>query len=198
MRACGIPHTRERPPSADLLVRRGGLAKDHGECDSDRGRCDPKRLLSKRRERKVQYAALPFRPGRDGVEILLITSRETKRWVIPKGWPMKGKAPHEAAAVEAHEEAGLDGRMSDRPVGRFRYDKRLRTGKDRTVEVEVYALRVEAMSGDWPEKEQRRREWFPPAVAAALVDEPELKALIVAFGRVPLDALADGGLNGSA
>lgn len=160
--------------------------------------------MSKRRERKVQYAALPFRPavgpGRDGVEVLLITSRETKRWVIPKGWPMKGKAPHEAAAVEAHEEAGLDGRMSDRPLGRFRYAKRLRTGKDRPVEVEVYALRVETMSDDWPEKEQRRREWFPPVVAAALVDEPDLKALIAAFGRVrldgpDLDGNGGGGLN---
>ena len=154
--------------------------------------------MSKRRERKVQYAALPFRPGRDGVEVLLITSRETQRWVIPKGWPMKGKTPREAAALEAHEEAGLDGPVAEHPVGRYGYDKRLKGGKDRPVEVLVFPLRVETLSDDWPEKAQRRREWFSPTVAAALVDEPELKALIMAFGRVRLDGGEPGGLNPGA
>jgi len=151
--------------------------------------------LSKRRERKIQYAALPFRPGRDGVEVMLITSRETKRWVIPKGWPMKGKTPREAAVQEAHEEAGIDGPVSEQPVGSYRYDKRLKNGRGRPVEVSVYPLRVEVLQDEWPEKEQRRREWFTPAVAAALVDEPELKALIMAFGRVRLDGGEDEGLN---
>ena len=143
--------------------------------------------MSKRRERKLQYAALPFRPGRNGVEVMLVTSRETKRWVIPKGWPMKGKAPPEAAAVEAHEEAGLDGTISERAVGSYGYAKRLKDGNDRPVEVMVFPLRVTAMLDDWPEKEQRQRQWFAPAVAAALVDEAELKALLLAFGRVRLD-----------
>jgi 8-oxo-dGTP pyrophosphatase MutT (NUDIX family) len=143
--------------------------------------------LTKRRERKVQYAALPFRPGSHGVEILLITSRETRRWVIPKGWPMKGKAPHEAAAIEAHEEAGLDGQVASRAIGTFRYAKRLKSGKERPVEVTVFPLRVTHEGDDWPEKEQRVRRWGPPAEAAALVIEPELKALIMAFGRLRLD-----------
>ena len=126
---------------------------------------------------------------------MLITSRETQRWVIPKGWPMKGKAPHEAAAIEAHEEAGLDGTVAETAVGTYRYDKRLKKGADRPVVVEVFPLRVETISDDWPEMDQRRRQWFSPAVAAALVDEAELKALLLAFGRVRLDAAPDDGLN---
>lgn len=56
---------------------------------------------------RQQYGALCFRFGEDGaVEILLITSRDSGRWIIPKGWPMKKKEPHEAAAVEAWQEAG--------------------------------------------------------------------------------------------
>ena len=145
--------------------------------------------MSTRRERKVQYAALPFRPGPHGVELLLITSRETRRWVIPKGWPMKGKTPHEAARIEAHEEAGLDGQIAERPVGKYRYVKRLKSGKDRQVEVQVFPLRVSHEGDDWPEKEQRVRRWGPPAEAAALVVEPELKVLIMAFGRIRLDDL---------
>lgn len=149
--------------------------------------------MSKRRERRRQYAALPFRPGRDGVEVLLITSRETRRWVIPKGWPMKDKTPPEAAGIEAHEEAGLDGDVAAQPVGTYRYAKRLKTGQDRDVEVVVFPMRVLALLDDWPEKEERRRQWFDPAVAAALVDEAELKALILAFGRVRLDGDGNAG-----
>ena len=145
--------------------------------------------MSTRRERKVQYAALPFRPGSRGIEILLVTSRETRRWVIPKGWPMKGKAPHEVAQIEAHEEAGLDGWIAQHPVGTYRYAKRLKSGKERQVKVAVFPLRVTAEGDDWPEKDQRVRRWGPPAEAAALVVEPELKVLIMAFGRVRLDDL---------
>lgn len=148
--------------------------------------------MSTRRERKIQYAVLPFRPGASGVEILLITSRETRRWVIPKGWPMKKKAAHEAAAQEAFEEAGLLGRVGHNAMGAYRYDKRLKNGTDRPVEVMVFPMRVDGESEYWPEREERQRRWFTPAEAAAAVDEPELKLLIAAFGRVPLD-LADEG-----
>ena len=140
--------------------------------------------MIKRRERTKQYAALPFRAGPSGVEILLITSRETRRWVIPKGWPMKDKAPHEAAAQEAHEEAGLEGDVADRPIGAYRYGKRLKTGQERPVDVWVFPMRVSAENNDWPEKDERERRWFAPADAAAAVVEPELKVLIMAFGRL--------------
>jgi 8-oxo-dGTP pyrophosphatase MutT (NUDIX family) len=143
--------------------------------------------LSKRRQRRIQYAALPFRPGPRGVEVLLITSRETRRWVIPKGWPMKERTAPQTAAQEAFEEAGIEGLIAEQAVGTYRYDKRLKSGKSREVEVEVFPLRVTEVGDDWPEREQRSREWFSPAVAAALVMEPELKALLAAFGRVRLD-----------
>ena len=154
--------------------------------------------MSKRRDRKVQYAVLPFRPGPTGLEILLITSRETKRWVMPKGWPMKKKKPHETAATEALEEAGVEGAVAKDAIGVYRYDKRLKSGKLKPTEVTVFPFRVEVERDKWPEMKERERRWFAPAEAASLVDEPELKALICAFARVELQAEALDGNDGAA
>ena len=80
--------------------------------------------------KRVQYAALPYRrKGKSAPEVLLVTSRETGRWIIPKGWPLKGKAPHKAAAREAREEAGVVGKINRRSVGSFSYEKRLKGEK---------------------------------------------------------------------
>lgn len=114
--------------------------------------------------------------------VLLITSRETGRWVVPKGNPMKGFAPHEAAAQEAFEEAGLRGVAGAEPIGRFRYTKRRHTGADRELSVTVYPMTVTAQADDWPERKQRTTRWFLPAEASAAVDEPGLKRLIAGFG----------------
>src|ERR1700726_1179051 len=79
--------------------------------------------------KRVQYAALPYRVRRNfGTEVMLVTSRETRRWIIPKGWPHKGKTPHRSAAREAFEEAGVVGAVGSRPVGSFSYEKRLNNG----------------------------------------------------------------------
>ncbi|MBL7405872.1 NUDIX domain-containing protein, partial [Escherichia coli] len=84
-------------------------------------------VLDEDGEPRRQVGALPFRHGRDGkTKILLVTSRESRRWVIPKGWPMKGRKPFEAAAREAYEEAGLRGAVGKRPIGLYLYQKRLR------------------------------------------------------------------------
>ncbi len=128
-----------------------------------------------------QYAALPWRMGRKGLEVLLITSRDTGRWVIPKGWPMDGKAPHEAAAQEAFEEAGVLGEVSAQALGAYPYGKRLKSGDVRACMVEVFALKVGRHKRVWPEKAQRRRSWFAAEDAAERVDEPELAELIRAF-----------------
>src|SRR6476661_3610138 len=80
---------------------------------------------SAKRAVRVQYGALPYRLGSASVEVLLVTSRATKRWIIPKGWPIKGLTPAKAAAREAYEEAGVRGRVAGRAVGQFRYQKRL-------------------------------------------------------------------------
>lgn len=144
--------------------------------------------MSKRRHRKIQYAALPYRKSDGGLEVMLITSRETKRWVLPKGWPMKGKKPYEAAAQEAFEEAGLKGQVRRKATGAYRYDKRLKNGAEKPVEVQVFPMRVEKERDEWPEKDERTRQWFAPADAAEAVDEPDLKALLAAFPGEALDA----------
>jgi 8-oxo-dGTP pyrophosphatase MutT (NUDIX family) len=128
-----------------------------------------------------QVAALPFRKRRGKIEILLITSRETKRWVIPKGWPMPGLMDFSAAKREAFEEAGVEGRACKIPIGEFAYDKRLKSGDVRTCLVRVFLLNVQALHASWPEKHQRRRAWFTPEKASELVHEKGLKSLILSM-----------------
>jgi len=143
---------------------------------SDRLRPEPDR------EPRTQYAALPWRKRADGaVEVLLITSRESRRWVIPKGWPMKDLDAGPCAAQEAFEEAGVAGQTRRKSLGVYHNDKRLRSGRLQHVRVQVYALEVRQEHDEWPEKGQRDRNWTTPADAASLVDEPELKTLLGKF-----------------
>ncbi|MGA0602579.1 NUDIX hydrolase [Caulobacter sp. KR2-114] len=129
-----------------------------------------------------QYAALPYRPTGDGdVDVLLITSRETRRWVIPKGWPMKGRKPHQVAAIEARQEAGVTGKVEKTPLGEYVYVKRLKNGAPLDCTVQVYPLRVVRQRQTWREKGQRTGHWFSAEEAAELVDEPSLRGLILAF-----------------
>ena len=140
-----------------------------------------KRLKPRAKVRR-QFGALPWRvTADDGLEILLITSRETRRWVIPKGWPIKGLTPGMAASREAFEEAGVLGYASLAEVGAYAYEKRLRSGRLQPVTVSVYALQVSDERDEWPEMHQREKRWVSPEEAAALVDEPELKTLIAAY-----------------
>lgn len=134
------------------------------------------------REPRTQYAALPWRKRADGAaEVLLITSRESRRWVIPKGWPMKDLEPGPCAAQEAFEEAGVLGRPRRKSLGVYHYDKRLRSGRLQHVRVMVYPLEVTEERDIWPEMAERDRNWTTPGDAAGLVDEPELKALLAKF-----------------
>jgi 8-oxo-dGTP pyrophosphatase MutT (NUDIX family) len=127
-----------------------------------------------------QYAALPIRTSAAGApEILLVTSRGTRRWVIPKGWPMRKRSPSEAAAREAYEEAGLEGRIeTEQPIGSYRYEKRLGNGEVAEVEVSIFLLRVARQLDTWPEQGQRQTAWFCPSEAADKVAEPELAAIL--------------------
>jgi 8-oxo-dGTP pyrophosphatase MutT (NUDIX family) len=130
----------------------------------------------------AQFAALPWRRQADGqVRILLITSRETRRWVIPKGWPMPDRTPAQAAAQEAYEEAGVVGEPAGKPIGAYAYAKRLRDGEVQSVEVSVFPLEVFVEQLGFPEHDQRQKLWTSPAEAAERVDEPALKALIRSF-----------------
>lgn len=131
-----------------------------------------------RGERVRQVAALPFRLTSDGsMEILLVTSRETRRFIVPKGWPMKGKSGRKAARIEAEEEAGVTGKALKEPAGTYSYWKRLAGGFVR-VDVTVYLLAVTEERADWRERGSRQRAWLSPADAALLIDEPELATLV--------------------
>lgn len=135
-----------------------------------------------RRPPELQVAALCCRAMGDGTEVLLITSRDTGRWILPKGWLMDGKTAAEAAEQEAWEEAGVSAaRVSARPVGSYRYEKHLDDGCSAPVEVQVYRLDVMELSDIYPEVRERARLWLDPATAAGRVDEPELKALLRAL-----------------
>ena len=129
-------------------------------------------------DHKKQVAALPVRRDENGaLRVLLVTSRETRRYVIPKGWPWPGVKDHKAAAEEAREEAGIIGKIGKKPIGTYSYDKRRGEGSI-PIKVKVYLLVVEIELEAWPEQAQRRRVWVTPARAAASVDEPELAQLI--------------------
>ena len=127
-----------------------------------------------------QVAALPYRNHGEGVEILLITSRETKRWVIPKGWPMPHLADFNAARREAFEEAGIEGKMGRKSIGSYFYNKRKKSGRMVPVEVIVYAMEVTRLLDEWQEMNERSRTWFPAKEAAVLVKEDGLQAIIEA------------------
>lgn len=130
----------------------------------------------------IQYAALPYRLEGGRLRVLLITSRDTRRWIIPKGWPVNGLKPQEAAAVEAAEEAGILGEVDSTPLGSYRYLKRLKDDQVIAVQVIVFPFLVETQVEDWKEQDQRTLEWFPYRRAASLVAEPSLRRLIREFG----------------
>jgi len=125
-----------------------------------------------------QYGVVPYRRVKDRIEILLITSRNTGRWIIPKGWPIGRKPPRDVARLEALEEAGLEGAIAKRPCGAFHYQKRLNDGAVVLCRVSVFALEVGRQRRIWPESRERKRRWFAAERAIALVREAELKALI--------------------
>jgi 8-oxo-dGTP pyrophosphatase MutT (NUDIX family) len=128
---------------------------------------------------ETQYAALPFQITAGGLQILLITSRETRRWVIPKGWPIRGLRPREVATREAFEEAGLVGKIvGKRSIGSYHYSKRLTDSRERLCRVKVFLLSVDRQLDDWPEKEQRVQRWVDPIKGAQMVDEGGLAEIV--------------------
>jgi 8-oxo-dGTP pyrophosphatase MutT (NUDIX family) len=141
---------------------------------------DTRQVMACSQGEMVQYAALPYRLS-GGLMVLLLTSRDTGRWVLPKGWPMKGKTPYSAARREALEEAGVVGPIAKHSIGTFHYSKRLADGGMVTCEVHVYPLAVESQRKRWRERRERTQQWFTPEDAARRVQEPELAALLRSF-----------------
>jgi len=140
---------------------------------------------------RLQVAALPWRVNKKGaIEILMVTSRESRRWVVPKGWPEGEESLSAAAAREAREEAGVSGIISSQELGSFHYGKRLVSGLERRCQVLIFPLEVKKVADKWPEKKRRTRQWFAPAEAAQAVDEPDLGELIARFGGNPSESAA--------
>ncbi|WP_315919698.1 NUDIX hydrolase [Mesorhizobium sp. SP-1A] len=135
--------------------------------------------------RCLQVAALPWRAGQNGVEIMLITSRDTARWVLPKGWPEPREPLCRAAAREANEEAGLRGTISPIEAGRYLYAKAMSSGRDVPCEVLVFPLLVSEIADKWKEQHQRERRWVAPDEAAHMVREDDLGQVIADFGAHP-------------
>jgi 8-oxo-dGTP pyrophosphatase MutT (NUDIX family) len=140
------------------------------------------RAVTARKTSGTQFAALPYRVTAEGIEILLITTRRTKRWIVPKGWPIEGLEPFESAAQEALEEAGLSGEVHNEAIGFFTYLKELRHGINVPCQVRVFPLRVTRQRKTWAEKDVREFRWVALVEAADMVDEPGLRRLILRFG----------------
>jgi 8-oxo-dGTP pyrophosphatase MutT (NUDIX family) len=133
----------------------------------------------------IQFAALPFTLDPDGrLKVLLMTSRETRRWVIPKGWPIRGLKPREVAAREAFEEAGLLGQIiGKRPRGFYHYSKQMAPSDDVLCGVDVFLLKVDRQAKEWPEKGQREFCWVEPEQAAEMVLEGGLAEVLRSMAR---------------
>ena len=131
----------------------------------------------------VQYAALPWRRTKDDLQILLVTTLTTRRWIVPKGWPVPRLAPADCAAHEAAEEAGVSGDVSSSPLGAFHYEKRRKSGEALPCRVEVFAMQVLRQRRSWPEKSVRQACWCSVEDALARVSEPGLRRIIARFAK---------------
>jgi 8-oxo-dGTP pyrophosphatase MutT (NUDIX family) len=135
------------------------------------------------REHGQQVAALCWRAGAKGVEILLVTSLNSKRWILPKGWAEAGLTLAESAAREAFEEAGVTGRIEGRASGFYHYLKQKREGGGMPCRVDVFALKVTKVHDNWPEHGARQLAWLTPEQAAVRISEPGLREILRGFRK---------------
>ncbi|MCY4008059.1 MAG: NUDIX hydrolase [Rhodobacteraceae bacterium] len=148
-------------------------------------------LTSGKREARTQFAALCFKSvkRKQKTRVLLISSRRSGRWVIPKGWPMNGKTPAQSALREAYEEAGVRGRPINQCVGHFSYKKRISDKSSVLCIVAVYPVKVDDILTDYPEHGARQRVWLSPSKAAERVSDPTLKPILRNFDPLKLAAM---------
>ena len=130
---------------------------------------------------RTQFGALCWRVHKDEVQTALITSRRTRRWVIPKGWPVDGATPVEAARREAWEEAGVTGEADPTCIGLYSYVKDLPKNEMLPCVVAIFPIKVRNKKGNWPEMHQRRRKWMTLKQAAKATDIKELSAILKSF-----------------
>ncbi|MBS9718666.1 NUDIX hydrolase [Pseudohalocynthiibacter aestuariivivens] len=130
---------------------------------------------------RTQFGALCYRVNNDKVQVLLVTSRGAGRWIIPKGWPMDQQTPASAAAQEAFEEAGVEGKIENICLGIFSYVKSRNVEDELPCVVAVFPMKVKRLLRKFPEAKERNRRWFSVKKAASMVSEPELAQIIRAF-----------------
>lgn len=131
----------------------------------------------------TQVGALCLREGAAGPEVLMLTSRTTRRWLVPKGWPIPGLSPAAAALQEAWEEAGVRGSVGEAPVGAYRYAKLRKSGVVLPCRVDLYQVAVAGLAEDYPEARRRDRAWVALDAAAQIAGEAELGAYLAALAR---------------
>jgi len=139
--------------------------------------------MKRRDPENIQYAALPWRIIDGELEVLLITTRNTRRWIVPKGWPIAEYTPDACAAYEAKEEAGVSGEIDPRVIGTFHYDKQRKSGEILACKVYVFPMQVTRHHRKWPEKGLRDWEWCSVTEAVARISEPGLRRLIAKFAK---------------
>jgi len=167
--------------------RRSALLRSRTPWPAAQSGClTPTHPQSARTRRADQGAAVPYcRAELEEPRILLVTSKRTKRWVLPKGWPKAGESLAAAAAREAFEEAGVLGQaLCEESLGEYTYDKCVGGGFI-ACRVAVFALPVAGVARRWPERGQRALRWCSPEQAARLVREPSLRALLAQFDPPP-------------
>jgi len=130
---------------------------------------------------RTQFGGICYRVRRDRVQVLLVTSRTNKRWIVPKGWPMDGATPVQAVLREAYEEAGVEGRVTGQCVGIYSYVKSLSKNENLPCIVALYPVLVTRLLNNYPEKSDRKRKWFSLKKATAAVNNPELCQILKDF-----------------
>ena len=136
---------------------------------------------------RTQFAALCYRIKENKVQILMVTTRRSGRWIIPKGWPVNGMEPQNSAAREAWEEAGVIGRPEMRPLGLFSYSKFVSKKKSLSCVAVVYAVKVNSLAETFPEQGQRERKWVSSKKAASMVVEPDLAQILLDYNPLLVD-----------
>jgi len=138
-----------------------------------------------------QAAALPVKRDGSRLRVLLVTSRQDGRWILPKGKVEDDESPSEGAAREAFEEAGIKGRAGDAPLGTYRYLKQVEEHRAISSTVTVFPMLVRKELQKWPEAKERKRRWFPLKTAAEKVGDWELGLLLKRFSGSGTRALRE-------
>lgn len=192
--------TPDPAPRVNFRVRQSEYIKNsRNEISDPVTELMSRRQTDRHRRKGKQFAALPYTEQNGETLVMLVTSRRSCRWVLPKGWAEKNLSGPELAAKEAFEEAGLVGKVAAQSVGSYTYPKRLPGGHLLECKVKVFAMHVEHMLEDWLERHQRERKWFTLPQAAMAVEEGDLVALLLQMATLvtppPLTAWAGHGPN---